>query len=35
MTLMDFIHMHQMGAICAVLAGVAGAWLFADGDDRK
>lgn len=32
MTLMDFIHMHQMGALFAVLAGVAGAWLFAERD---
>lgn len=30
MTPLDFIEMHALGALCAVLAGVVAAWVFAD-----
>lgn len=30
MTPLDFIELHALGALCAVVIGVAAAWVFAD-----
>lgn len=34
MTVLEFIQMHDMGALMAVVIGAAGAWLYAEGKSK-